>query len=241
MLYGRAPVSVKGKWPSPNRIVCMLKTARQRIELPLTPTPHILPLVPQFSQITGEALVASGRSEMDIDVWITTVQGKVLYHRRSSEHGKFSFDTPALSKEHEHDMLDDDDYDYTDTNEEDTYKICIEHQQSPSRSHPPGTKRLVSFHLNQAFNGAKNRYGDAAGAKDTDKLQATMRDMHTTLSGMIGDLSQLQKRERTLTNRMQRTTSRITWLAVFSLFVTLATSALQFRYYKGYFKQKKLC
>lgn len=187
--------------------------------------------------------MASGRGEMDIDVWITTMQGKVLYHRRSPEHGKFSFDTPGVPKDRDHDMLDDDDYGYADAHEEDTYKICIEHQQSPSRSHPPDTKRLISFHLNQAFNGANagERLADAAGAKDTDKLQATMRDMHTTLSGMIGDLSQLQKRERTLTNRMQRTTSRITWLSIFSLFITLATSALQFRYYKGYFKQKKLC
>lgn len=181
---------------------------------------------------------------MDIDVWITTISGKVLYHRRSSEHGKFSFNTPTVSKEHHDESLDDyeDDYDYAeDSHEEDTYKICIEHQQSPSRAHPPGTKRLISFRLNQAFNGARDKLGEAAGKSDTDKLQVTMRDMHATLSAMIGDLSQLQKRERTLTHRMQRTTGRVTGLAMFSLVVTLATSALQFRYYKGYFKQKKLC
>lgn len=200
--------------------------------------------LPSLSRITGEVLVASGRGTMDIDVWITTMKGKVLYHRRSSEHGKFSFNTPAIAKEHHDETLDDyeDEYDYAEeSHEEDTFKICIEHQQAPSRAHPAGTRRMISFKLNQAFNGVHDRLNEAAGKGDTDKLQETMREMHTTLSGMIGDLSQLQRRERTLTRRMQRSAGRVTWLAAFSLVVTLATSFAQFRYYKGYFKQKKLC
>lgn len=177
---------------------------------------------------------------MEIDVWITTQKGVVLYHKRAADHGKFTLRTPLVSKEHHDDVLDDD-YDYDDPYEEDTYKICIEHQQPPSRAHPVGTRRMVSFVLHQAFNGLKEKGDSAAAASDTDRLQATMREMHTTLSGMIGDLSQLQRRERKLTSRMQKTTSTITYLAILSLLVTVATSAMQYRYYQGYFKQKKLC
>lgn len=176
---------------------------------------------------------------MEIDVWITTQKGAVLYHKRAADHGKFTFRTPAISKDHDDDVLDD--YDYDEPYEEDTYKICIEHQQPPSRAHPMGTRRMISFVLHQAFNGLKEKGENVAAASDTDRLQASMRQIHTTLSGMIGDLSQLQRRERTLTTRMQKTTSTITYLAILSVVVTVATSALQFKYYRGYFKQKKLC
>lgn len=177
---------------------------------------------------------------MEIDVWITTMDGNVLYHKRAADHGKFTFRTPSVSKQH--DDVEEDEYDYgQDDDEEDTFKICIEHQQHPSRAHPTGTHRLVSFKLHQSFNGGTSSLEDAATASDTDKLEASMRDIHTALSGMIGDLSQLQRRERVLTARMQRTTTRITSLAIFAVIVTMVTSAFQFKYYKGYFKQKKLC
>lgn len=180
---------------------------------------------------------------MDIDVWITTMSGAVLYHKRSREHGKFSFRTSGASRRHDDEMLDDEDeYDYQEeSTEEDTYKICLEHQQAPSRAHATGTKRMISFRLNEAYDGVAGKEGDAAEKGDTDRLQATMRDMHSSLSGMIGDLNQLQRREKGLTNRMKKMAKRVTALAVFSLVVTLATSAMQFRYYQGYFKQKKLC
>lgn len=180
---------------------------------------------------------------MDIDVWITTMQGKVLYHKRASEHGKFSFQTPIVHDHH--DGIDDidDDYDYGDEedidDEEDTYKICIEHQHKGA--HSPGARRSVFFILHETFGNMPDNTERIARATDTDRLQTTMRSMHTTLSGMIGDLSQLQRREHELTNRMKRTSSRVTTLAVISLVVTLATSAVQYKYYKGYFKQKKLC
>lgn len=184
--------------------------------------------------------MTSGKSDMEIDVWVTTMDGKVLYHRRAADHGKFTFKTPSIAKHHED--MDDEDYDYEDEgDEEDTFKICIEHQQHPSRAHPPGTHRLVSFKLHQSFKGGTISMDSAATASDTDKLQESMRQIHTALSGMIGDLSQLQRREKTLTARMQRTTSRVTSLAILAVIVTMATAAFQFKYYQGYFKQKKLC
>lgn len=183
--------------------------------------------------------MAAGRGEMEIDVWITTMSGTVLYHRRAAEHGKFSFRTPALSRKYHADMMDDEDeYDYEEARaEEDTFKVCVEHQQVASRAHAAGTRRMVSFKLDEA----RARDGVAAEKGDTDALQATMKDMHASLSGMVGDLNQLQRREKGLTKRMQRTTGRVTALAVFSLVVMVATSAMQYRYYVGYFKQKKLC
>lgn len=176
---------------------------------------------------------------MDIDVWVTTLKGKVLYHKRAAEHGKFTFETPALPR----DRQESDDYDYggEDSEEEDTYRVCLEHQQNPSRSHPTGTKRAIMFKLNQSFNGGTQRSETAAKTSDTDRLQESMQSMHRTLSGMIGDLSKLQMRDKALTARLVKTGRRVSGMAIFSLIVTLGISALQFRYYRGYFKQKKLC
>lgn len=200
--------------------------------------------LPSSTRITGETRIADGKSDMEIDVWVTTQKGTVLYHRRAADHGKFSFTTPAIAKDHHDDVLEDDEqysYDDEDPYEEDTFRICIEHQQVPSRAHPAGTRRLVSFVLHQAFNGLKEPAQGAASAEDTDHLQLTMREMHTTLSGMIGDLTQLQRRERNLTARMQRTSWRVTAMAVWSVLMMILTSAVQFKYYQGYFKRKKLC
>jgi len=192
-------------------------------------------------QVTGEAMVADGKGEMAIDVWITTVEGRVLYHKRAPEHGKFSFQTPALPQD-KHSGVDDEDdeEDYMDEAEEDTFKVCLEHQQVASRGHQMGTQRLVYFHLHHAFNAVSG--GDKfASSADTDRLQATMRNMHSSLSAMVGDLSQMQRRERTLMARTQKTTARVTFFAIVSLIVIMGTSALQFKYYQGYFKRKKLC
>lgn len=174
---------------------------------------------------------------MEIDVWITTLQGKVLYQKRASDHGKFSFRTPPIHRDHKPSA----DYEYDDEEEEDTYRVCIEHQQPAGRAHPSGTRRAVEFKLDQAFPGVRGSTGNAAKASDADRLLDTLRAMHTSLSGMIGELTRLQQRERTLTANMEHTTSRVLWLAIFSLLVTVVTCAAQYKYYEGYFKQKKLC
>ncbi|KAI0562501.1 hypothetical protein FGB62_59g13 [Gracilaria domingensis] len=174
---------------------------------------------------------------MEIDVWVTTLQGKVLYHKRAPDHGKFSFDTPAIERQHKPA----DEYEYDDE-EEDTYRICIEHQQKAGRVHPAGAKRAIEFNLDQAFAGSSTDGVErAAKATDTDRLQKSLRRMHTSLSGMIGDITRLQRRERMLIQRMEGTTGRVMMLAILSLFVTIATCAAQYKYYEGYFKQKKLC
>lgn len=190
----------------------------------------------EILQVSGELHVSGEKGDMDIDLWITTVKGSVLYHKRSSNHGKFTFQTPGTNA-HEN-------YDYDDDNDEDdTFRICIEHQQPASAAHPRGTKRSVSFRLNHTPPSwaGHQRSGKAALAADTDRLQTTMRTMHSSLAGMIGDLSQLERREKLLTKGVENTTRRVTYLAIFSLVVTVMTSALQFTYFKGYFKQKKIC
>ncbi|CAN8075195.1 unnamed protein product [Agarophyton chilense] len=193
--------------------------------------------LPSGSKVTGETRVSGGKSDMDIDVWVTNLQGKVLYHKKAPDHGKFSFDTPKIQRQHRPA----DEYEYEDE-EEDTFRICIEHQQKAGRVHPAGTKRAIEFNLDQAFAGASTEGVDrAAKASDTDRLQKSLRRMHTSLSGMIGDMTRLQRRERMLTQKMEETTSHVMVLAILSLFVTVATCAAQYKYYEGYFKQKKLC
>lgn len=173
---------------------------------------------------------------MPIDVWVTTLQGRVLYNKRAEDHGKFSFITPKVEREHRPA----DDYEYEEE-EEETYRICIEHQQKAGRVHPAGTRRAIEFNLDQAFGGVSEDVERAAKATDTDRLQKSLRQMHTSLSGMIGDLTRLQRRERNLTARMEHTTGHVLVLAIFSLTVTIGICAAQYKYYEGYFKQKKLC
>ena len=170
---------------------------------------------------------------MDIDIFITTNDGKVLYHKRAPQHGKFSFWTPKYLPE-EFDADDD-----LEEDEEETFRVCLEHQQHASQAHATGTRRSIQFILHQSYKGES--VAKAASMSDMDRLQNTMRQMHTTLSGMIGDLTQLQRRERLLTEKMEKTNSRVVALAIFGIIVAVGTSLVQFKYYQGYFKQKKLC
>lgn len=196
--------------------------------------------LPTGQKINGETRVSGGKGDMRIDVWITTVEGRVLYHKYADDHGKFTFDTPKLPNHRENEWADD--YEDSYIPEDDTYKVCIEHQQVAGRVHEPGTKRAVSIHFNEAMGMQSERQvSRAATSQSTDQLQSSMREIHNTLSAMIGDLAMLESRERFLTKRISGTIRQVTILAVVSLFVICLTSLLQFRYYKGYFQQKKLC
>lgn len=177
---------------------------------------------------------------MDIDVWITTLQGKVLYHRCAPSHGKLSFLTPLA----EHTGPHYDDYDDLELNDfrqdEDTFRICIEHQQNPSMAHVAGASRVITLRMKDVDT-TVIRHNRAASASDTDRLQRSMRSMHNQLAAMVGDLTQLEHRERTLTKCVAQTAWRVSCLAALSLLVIFATSALQMSYYKTYLRHKKVC
>lgn len=178
---------------------------------------------------------------MDIDVWMSTLQGIVLYHKRAPAHGKLSFDTPHSSHaQHRQEDEEEDD--------EDTFQLCIEHQQAPSAIHEHGTSRVIIVRLHHlgvhgnllGSHGDKGK-GGAASIGDTDRLLLSMEGMHSELSGMVGDISKLEQNERGLTSHVKETASRVGSLAALSLAVTVVTAGLQFKYYKTYFKHKKVC
>lgn len=180
--------------------------------------------------------MSGNRGDMNIDVWVTTLQGKVLYHRCAPSHGKLSFQTPHSERTHEEDI-----YLHEFHDDEDTFQICIEHQQNPSAVQTsPDASRVITLRLNDIQSLAV-RHSRAATASDADRLLRSMRSMHTQLSGMIGDLTDLEQRERNTVSDVVRTTWYVTFLAIASLLVIGATSALQICYYKLYFKHKKVC
>lgn len=175
---------------------------------------------------------------MPIDLWITTLLGVVLYHKCAPSHGKFTFVTPesphkvAISDEHDHDF-----YDYTD--DEDTYRICIEHQQLHSKVYSPATYRIINFHFENIDNVAVPSI-HVATDHDANRLIDKLKFSHISLHHMIDDIVQLQRRERLLIARVQHTAHRLACLAFSSLTIIALTSLLQLNYYRSYFKKNKL-
>lgn len=183
---------------------------------------------------------------MDIDVWVTSLQGKVLYHKCSTSHGVFTFDTPPSPEQYRYRQEQEDNDGGFELHEhphdEDTYQVCIEHQQPPSSVHERGTTRVVYLSFsNDATDMTLNENSRAASESDADLLLNRMRSMHGVLVGMLTDLSVLEENERRLMGNVAHTASRISTLAAMSLLMIAMVSAMQMRYYSEYLKNKKLC
>jgi hypothetical protein len=197
--------------------------------------------LPTSTRVTGEVAVATGKGEMELDVWVTTMNDAVLYHKRSPSHGKFYFDTPAIHSRQYSGIEEEDDaigmgYD------EETIRICIEHQKDPGAYGTEGARRLVSLRidhptpLGNMHNSQKFAQGD-----HTTQLQDGLGRIQETLSGLVSDLTVLQQRERTLVKRLHSTNTRVVTCAVISIFFAGLTSFLQLRHFRTYFKRKRLC
>jgi emp24/gp25L/p24 family/GOLD len=196
--------------------------------------------LPTQSRIEAEVRVADGKGAMEIDVWITTMKGRVLWHKRAPDHGKFVFTTGSVTKT-QHSGIDSDDEDEVDYGwTDETYRICLEHQRPSGSVHPPGSSRIIAFHLTEEATGAAKGSQPVTG-EAVNTLQLRMRTMHETLSLLITDLTMLQQRERKLVKRVSSTNQHIAILSGFAIAVSLLTALLQYHYYKKYFTQKKLC
>lgn len=196
--------------------------------------------LPTSSHISASVLVTDGKGAMDIDVWVTTTEGRVLYHKRAPSHGSFSFETttPKKTQHSGIDSEDDDDHMYGWVDE--TYRFCIEHQRTHGAVIDGDVSRLVSFEIKGSSQNMRMATNHAK-VEATDKLTSKMVDMHHTLNGLLDDLAVLQQRERALVRRVGHTTGRVSAFSALSVCVALVTSALQYKYFKTYFQNKKLC
>lgn len=188
---------------------------------------------------------------MDIDVWVTTLPGKVLYHKRAPDHGKLSFQTPSvrnLRVDALHpdvvDNVDADAYGFDQSAEdEDTFRVCVEHQDVPSSLHDDGAHRAISLRLGDGSpaHTAADAATGMARAHDANRLVDSVLYMHEGLTAMVGDLSRLEARERALIDACRRTGTRVSVLAMAAVASAVAVTAAQSHYYGVFFKQNKLC
>lgn len=209
--------------------------------------------LPSNSQILGEAGIVSGLGIMeDIDVWVTTLQGQVLFHRRDNTHGKFTFRTPPVPLT-EHSGIDDeaDEINGLDAGyDEDTYRICVEHQvgaEGSAWTTHQNVRRMVSLRVHHSTVTGISSLSESVSGTSTaqsanaNALEDSMRDMHTTLDSMAGDLAHLQEKERRLAKTVEETNRRVARVAGVSVALAGVTAAAQLRYFRMYFKRKKLC
>jgi emp24/gp25L/p24 family/GOLD len=197
--------------------------------------------LPTSTRVTGEVAVATGKGEMELDVWVTTMNDAVLYHKRSPSHGKFYFDTPAIHSRQYSGIEEDDDtigmgYD------EETIRICIEHQRDPGAYSTEGARRLVSLRIDHPTPPGNMHASQKFALGDhTTQLQDGLGRIQEALSGLVSDLTLLQQRERVLVKRVHSTNTRVLTCVVISIFFAGLTAFLQLRHFKTYFKQKRLC
>lgn len=203
--------------------------------------------LPTSTKISGEATVGDGIGKMDIDVWVTTMQGTVLFHKRAPAHGKFTFKTPAAVKRQysgiDSEEEDGEDYDWTD----ETYRFCIEHQSPQGVVMPEGASRKVSFSLenpdvSSAIEaGERRKEHGAASDAGVEEVSKRMRTMHSTMSLLISELTGMQQKERKNVKSNAKMSRNVTLMSLLAILLCIATSAAQYAYYKAYFKQKKMC
>lgn len=173
-------------------------------------------------------------------MWVTTLTGQVLYHRRGTPEGMVSFTTPRAPGPS--DM--DDDIGVGEgagPPQKDTYRVCVEHQLRASDAVTQGARRLVSYRLNDARIPRLPGSGPRATSKHAGVLVNRLQEMHESLTGMVGDLDELERREFRLLERNYRMSTRLAILAAVSLIALVATSVIQCNYYRVYFKAKKIC
>lgn len=180
----------------------------------------------------GDARAEAAGSELHIRVIATGKEGAPpVYEGRLRSASKFSFRTPPHSHQH-HDY---DDYD----DEDDEEDIAAPHAAFSACLTLSRGSGAVSFNIRSARSNA-DPADVAASDKGVKGVSLAMRQMHQTLSQLTSDLARLEQREHKLLDRNARVGSRVVTLALFSIVVLLASTAVQLTYFKSFFKQKKL-
>jgi emp24/gp25L/p24 family/GOLD len=200
--------------------------------------------LPVGKMIPAEVNVASGKGVMELDVWVTTLDGTVLYHKRSPSHGKFIFQTPVVQPRQYSGI----DEDADDTmmgmeDDEETIRICVEHQQHPhEHAAGDGSRRLVSLAMDHTTPpGGVHRDAQLAQEGNAAQLQDGLSRVQDTLASLVSDITMLQQRERILVKHLHATNKRVATYAIISILVAALVSFVQLQYFKIYFKQKKIC
>jgi emp24/gp25L/p24 family/GOLD len=196
--------------------------------------------LPSNTQIIGDVRVASGKNNMEIDTWITTMSGHVVYHKRGADHGKFSFVTTPIERNN-HSGIDDDDGGDAYGFEDETYRVCFEHQNYAGVVYTDGAKRSIFFRLDGTLVDSDSRVSSIAWNAKTDILQEIVHTMHESLSIIIGELSHLQRRERILVKHVTATSNGVIYLASLSITIAISTSIVHFQNLRTFFMHKKLC
>jgi emp24/gp25L/p24 family/GOLD len=198
--------------------------------------------LPMGKTIPAEVSVASGKGVMELDVWVTTADGTVLYHKRSPSHGKFIFQTPVVQPR-QYSGIDDEADDLVGMEyDEETIRVCVEHQQDPHAHAGDGSRRLVSLSMDHTTPpGGVHKDASLAHEGQAAQLQDGLSRVQDTLSSLVNDITMMQQRERILVRHLHSTNKRVATYAIFSILVAVCISFAQLQYFKTYFKQKKIC
>ena len=191
-------------------------------------------------QILGEVKLSNGRGNSEVDVKISTLQDNILYQRRSSNPGKFSFHTPSTYTGQSVPDLEAEDIDPDD---EDTYQFCVHHYQYGTRDSGGALdkNRLIEFKWKAVpLDGYGSERSRSAKKMSTDTLQLAMNEMRNELLKITKELSGLQQRERVLVKRNEKAAKHVVFYAVLSILVAGGVSAFQVHYFQRFFKARKI-
>lgn len=177
-------------------------------------------------RMRGDVRVTDGKGEATVTVVIKNPEGHVIYQKSELEHGKFSWKSDPMPE-----GVYDDDLDYAYAEEEKPYEICIENYAR--RGHE---RRMIFMEMTEEYR-ARSR---EAKREHVDRVQESLIRMSDLLNGMIAEMSMLENRERRLVNMTKATNTRLTIFASMSFFVIVVVAAYQSRYYRSYFRTKKL-
>lgn len=198
------------------------------------------------SRLNGHVQLENGGGSARLVLEVQQPDGVTFFEKHSAVIGSFGVNTPGTpgtpASEEEWDAEDMEDEDEGNITRE--YKACVVLTFDEKPAGGVVARRAVRIRLWQAGRaeaGKESAGGGGESGEVVEWLNAGMKEMLAEMQGMVTDLNRLQRRERKLVKRMNNNEIVLMRVALISIAVIIATSAMQYAHYKAYFTSKKLC
>jgi len=184
-------------------------------------------------------VVTAGRGDMSIDLTIRDEKKHTVWSKTAVDHGKFNF----VTSDHVDHHPDDDDYDYDDYSDAETwgthkYEFCFVARSPANPQDSHHLRRRVSLKL---LSGESARdYTELAKEEHLSRLELTLRQMGDELQELLTELDVVKNREAQLRDLNERTHSTVVSYSIASCGFMIAVGMYQAYYLRNFFRKKKL-
>jgi len=151
----------------------------------------------------------TGGGFLDIDVTVTSPEGKVIYSGKRENDGRYSFTAPSSG----------------------TYSFCFNNGMSTV------TQKQIELSVN--VRKSIDIYNDIATEEEISPLLDAIQQLDDTIKGIEEDQSYLKMREQAHRSTNESTNDRVMYWSIFEMLILIIMSIWQVYYLRKFFEDRR--